>query len=270
MSGLSVNPAGKYGETLVGRTYDWVGKAWRVLPRTAMLFEPMIGDLIDSAKRLKETLHGVKLTDARVPMQTELESLRRSSVKGNLWGVNTKFFDVPFFELNDPGLKEGFLAILLASIIADNLENPPNVFSKSKEKDLKGLVDFSEECSTRYWLQTAWQSRFPNLLPESNVCLKWDETVSVIRDSVREIIGDKQIPEINDTDLDNLRRAIHAKMRERKLWRDDVTGQVFHDVDFDRLRYSDNPRFALPFMQDNYTVLALVGLIAKSDYKIVD
>ena len=267
-------------EALVYKTCNWVGMTWRVLPRSATLFQPIVGDLIDSAQSLNE--QGVphkNPTDARIAMQFKLEHLRRRSVQENLWGGNP-LFTKAFFELPDPGQREGFLAILLASIIANNLENPQVTFSKSELKDkLDATVKSREMTSTIHWLQTAWQCRFNNTLPESNASLKWEATVSAITDSVKELFGDKPLSAFSDVfdgtalgdkKLDALRRKIHDKMRAQQLWKDDKTGVVYHDVDFYNLRYSDNPEFGLPFMEDNYTILALVGLIPKSEYKIVE
>ena len=272
MSSTKISP-----EALLWKTCSWVGMTWRVLPRSATFFQPIVGDLINSAQDLnKQGVPHKNATDARIAMQFSLEHLRRRSVEENLWGGNP-LFKKAFFELPEPGQREGFLAILLASIIANNLENPQVTFSKSKLGDkLDATVKKHEADSTRLWLQTAWQCRFNNTLPESNASLKWDATASAIAEAVKELFGDKPLIDAfsrtihGDKELDNLRKKIHDKMRAQQLWKDDKTGVVYHDVDFYDLRYSDNPEFGLPFMHDNYTILALVGLIPKSEYKIVE
>ena len=272
MSSTKISP-----EALLWKTCSWVRMTWRVLPRSATLFQPIVGDLINSAQRLNE--QGVphkNAKDAQIAMQFNLEHLRRRSVEENLWGGNP-LFKKAFFELPAPGQREGFLAILLASIIANNLENPQVTFSKSELKDkLDATVKSHEMTSTMRWLQTAWQCRLADM---SNASLKWEATESAIADSVKELFGDKPLSAfsavfsgnaLGDKELDALRKKIHDKMRAQQLWKDDKTGVVYHDVDFYNLRYSDNPEFGLPFMHDNYTILALVGLIPKSEYKIVE
>lgn len=277
MSGRISNPVESFGEPLIHRTYDWVGRTWRTLPRWPTLFEPIVGDLIDSAKSIREAPSKSSVVFARVAMQHELEYLRSRSVEENLWGQGTKIFTNPFFQLPDPGQKEGFVAILLASVIANNLEKPQITFSKSELGDKLGsTIKEYEAASIRKWLQTTWQCRFGDIRLGTNSSLKWDATANVITASVKELFGDKSLSEvaISDEQLDNLRRSIHNKMRAEQLWKDDRSGIVYHDVDFDKLGFNDphtyKPDFHVPFMHDNYTILALVGLIPKSEYKIVE
>ena len=79
--------------------------------------------------------------------------------------------------------------------------------------------------------------------------------------------------DIFDTVFERLKIKIHNNMRTRQLWKNDGTGVIEHDVPYEEVGYEprkDDPsqKYGVPFMQDNYTIMALVGLISRSEYVV--
>ncbi|GEM_PF-4517903 len=253
-----IKPITQYDPKLIQATCDWVGLTWSVLPRTITPFLPIIPNLINSADDLYIKNNGTD--NGRALLIAKLELINRKAVEEKIWADSTSKFAGGFLELSEPGDKEGYIAILLASIIARNLDCHRVVFHKKAYKtddDLETAIKNHEIGSINSWLQRTWQCRFQDISPNTNTRLKWNETTEVIQEVISNVLSTEK--EFTEDVLHNIRKLIHNKMRERKLWKNEFTGVVEHDVDFEHLGRD---------MYDNYTIMALVGLVAISEHKI--
>lgn len=257
------------------KALDWVKKTWITMPRYGRVeFQKIAADLVEAADELyvEDKVH--ESTNGREKLQEKLVQIHKAAIQERLWQGFTHLFDKEFFDLWEPGMKEGYLAVQLATIIARNLECPPVVFDRkhfSSNKELKEKIESSEWYATKNWLQRAWQARFQDIGPETNTSLRWDETTTAITSAVKKVIGDKKLASIGEDDLLELKMEIHENMRRGMLWKNDKTGVVEHDVSYERVGYEGpNQDFYVSFMPDNYTIMALVGLIAKSEHAVIN
>lgn len=257
------------------KALDWIKKTWITMPRYGRTeFQKIAGDLIEAADELyvEDKVH--ETTNGREKLQEKLVQIHKAAIQEKLWGGSTSLYDKQFFDLWAPGEKESYLAVQLATIIARNLECHPVVFDRnhfSSEEELKAKIESSEWYATRNWLQRAWQARFQDIGPGTNTHLRWDGTTIAIVSAVKKVIGDKKLADIDENDLRKLKIEIHENMRAGMLWKNDATGIVEHDVPYERVGYEGpNQNFYVSFMPDNYTIMALVGLIAKSEHVVIN
>ena len=278
MSATTVSSTHRHPQEQINRAYSVIGKTWATMGRTPVAgFEPIIDDLLDSAKGIYSNPFFDQ--HASLALQTNLDLIHRraKSPDIDLWKGSPSFEPHFFVELDRcPGLKENYIALLLATILAKNIEAPSFAFFTNDfnfPDELQKAIEEFEKERTISWLQAAWQCRFKDVGPETNTHLKWEETAKAIQDSVKEVIGDKKLAEITDTDLYWLRINIHEKMRERNLWFNEKTRVKEHDVDFGFVgcegTYNKPEESYTSSMEDNYMIMALVGLIPKSEYKVM-
>ncbi len=249
-------------------TNNWLRQIWQASEgrrHTNPSFNSVVEILHGTSDELVKNKVHFKI-DGKNEFQAGLRRAHEIACKTSLWGNETSLYaGKDFLDLWHTGMKENYMFMVLGSLIARNLESPSITYFTNdfqSEDNLRDAINDYEKKSTRFWLQRVWQSRHKYIGPETNTHLKWEETSTVIQDAVKETLGERHARTTTSNDLRKIMEAIHKKMIGNNLWNGE------HNVPYSLVNWGPRGNFYTTSMTDNYLIMALVGLLPKTEYDV--